>query len=510
MLKKSIALLIMIVLVMSSCTKIKPVSDTDENGRYILPEKLLKLTVWNLSEFEEDKSDADDVSDVLKEKTNVTVSKIFGNNGKIWTDRLAQLVMDGQLPNLVNAADGEGMVQFLKLDKIKKVYKLTEEEIKQYAPELWKRTPEKYWEYLKNADGDIIGIPYDLPTGEEYINSEYGDDIFPCDGKCLWIRDDILKDFYPEAKSWDETAALEGDFLGDVMLDVHITTTEEYIHFLYDIANGGYTSQNGKKVFAFGYCEKNGISDMNMLGADMYGYKKRDIFTSWKEDKINFMLDDEIIYNAFKTQNQMIYDGIIDGGSIYDTEKEYVAKVFDGRYAIISPGMNGEAINKILEENGSGFRYRPFLTNITSEYTPYKTKRIFGGAICILNNLNAAQVHQVLNWINAWYGEGVEPVGNPAAKDDNTENRFKFSPDSPHISMMEEKPTADIKNSMYAAIPEVTELLNDRDDIERNLIRFLMKSPDEFDAKWNEFIEDVHKIADISAMEQKMTDAALK
>lgn len=507
MFKKSIAMLCMIVLILPSCTKIKPVSDTDENGGYILPEKLLKLTVWDLSDSAEDKSGGDVASEQLKEKTNVTVSKIFGNDGKIWTDRLAQLVMDGQLPNLVNAADGEGMIQFLKLDKIKKVYKLTEDEIKQYAPELWKKTPEKYWEYLKNADGDIIGIPYDLPTGDEYINSEY-DDIFPQNGKCLWIRDDILKDFYPGAKSWNEITSLDGDFLGDRILDVPITTTEEYIHFLYEIVNGGYTSQSGKKVFAFGYCEKNGISDINMLGADMYGYKKRDIFTSWKDDKINFMLDDEIIYNTFKTQNQMIYDGIIDGGSIYDTEKEYTAKVFDGRYAIISPGMNGEEINKTLEENGSGFGYRPFLTNITSEYTPYKTKRIFGGAICILNNLNAAQVHQVLNWINTWYSEEVDTTVNQ--EDVYTENRLKFSPDSIHTSITEEKPTADIKSSMYAAIPEVTELLNSKNNIETDVKRLLVKSPDEFDVKWNEFIEDVYEITDISAMEQKMTDAAIK
>lgn len=591
MFKKSIAVLCTVVLILSACTEIKPVSDTDEKGNYILPEKQLKLTVWDLSDNEEygKISDTDVVAKWLNEKTNVVVSKIYGNNGKAWTDRLAQLVMDGQLPNIVNASDGEGMIQFMKLDKIKKVYKLTEDEIKQYAPNLWKKTPKKYWDCLKNADGDIIGLPYDLPPNDpkilkycddddaEYIKkySECENDIFPQSGKCLWIRDDILKDFYPEAKSWNEIAALDEEFLGDVLLDVPVTTTEEYISFMYSLGNGRYISQNGKKVYAFGYCEKNALTDANMLGADMYGYKNYDLFTSWQDDKINLMLDDEVVYNSFKTQNQMIYDEIIDGDSIYDTEKEYIAKIIDGRYAIISPDTNGEQINRMLEENGVSFRYRPFLTNITSEYKPYKTARIFGGAICILNNLSPSQVHQLLNLINVCYSDEFESVNNWGTEDMYTENesgerlfkndnlnryfilgekdalsdetellglsgggsllnivptrlgkyspsvmykqtaskfniseRLKFSPDSIHVSSLQTKPPSELKNSIYAAIPEVTEFLSHKNEIETELKRTLIKSPDEFEMKWAEFIDDVYKATDIAELEEKMTLAA--
>ena len=513
---------------------------------------------------------------------------MYGNDGKMWTDRLAQLVMDGQLPNIVNATDGEGMLQFQKLDKIKKAYKLTETEIKQYAPNLWKRTPKKYWDYLKNKDGDIIGIPYNLPFDEpkalkgcsdeekEYIKkyAQYENDIFPQNGKCLWIRDDILKDFYPEAKSWNEICSLEGDFLGDALLDIPISSTEEYINFMYDIGNRGYAAQNDKKVYAFGYCGKNAVLDMNMLGADMYGYKNYDFFTSWKDDKINLMLDDEIVQSTFRTQNKMIYDGIINGESINDTEKEYTAKILNGQYAIIAPDVSGEEINKMLQENGRTFRYRPFLTNITSEYEPYRTKKIWGGAICILNNLSAAQVHQVLNWINVRYSDEFESVNNWGTekmytenssgkrlfKNDrlnryfilgeknairseselsgisdggsllnitpsevgkytpsvmyqshpsnlNTEGRLRFSPDSSHVSSLPIKPTADIRSSIYTGIPEVMEFLNRKSELEAEAKRILLKVPDDFEVKWEEFIEKVYAVTDISAMEEKMTEA---
>lgn len=592
MFKKSIILLCC-TLMLSACTNIKPISDTDENGNYILPEKQLKLTVWDLSDFSEYEKidDTDIVSEWLTEKTNVTVSKIYGNNKKTWTDRLAQLVMDGQLPNLVNASDGEGMVQFLKLDKIKKVYKLTEEEIKTYAPNLWKKTPKKYWEYLKNKDGDIIGIPYNIPFGSDEILREYSDedieyinnyivsenDIFPQKGKCLWIRDDILKDFYPESKSMEEIKNLSDDFLGEQLLDIPISSTEEYIEFMYSIGNGEYLSLSGKKVFAYGYRDEGGISDITMLTADMYGCKGYNLFTSWYHDKINFMLDDEIIHNAFKTQNQMIYDKIISGNSIYDTEKEYTAKILDGRYAIIPSGMNIDKINDYLAENDAAFRYRPFLTNISSEYTPYKTNNIFGGAVCILNNLNASQVHQVLNWINVRYSDDFASVNSwgtenmytesksgqrifkndklnryfilkdTDAIDDKSElkgisgggsplniipceynkyipsimyksipgsfdisEKFKFSPDSTHVSSLTSKPVSDITNSIYADIPEVTEFLSRKNEIETEAKRLLIKSPDDFELRWSEFIEDIYKTIDISAMEEKMTAAAYK
>ena len=589
MFKKSIFALCVFTLVLSSCTIIKPVSDTDEKGNYIVPKKQLKLTVWNPADFEEKQiSDKDVVADWLTEKTNVTVSKIYGNNGKLWTDRLAQLVMDGQLPNIVNASGGEGMLQFLKLDKIKKVYKLTETEIKEYAPNLWKRTPKEYWDYLKNKDGDIIGSPYDLPIDEPktlkgcsddekaYIKkyAQYENDIFPQKGKCLWIRDDILKDFYPEAKSWKEIAALEGEFLGDELLDIPISATEEYIDFMYGIGEREYAAQNNKKVFAFGYCGENAASDINMLGADMYGYKNRDLFTSWNGDKINLMLDDEIVMSALRTQNKMIYDGIINGESINDTEKEYIAKVLNGQYAIIAPSIGGEEINKMLRENGRTFRYRPFLTNITSEYEPYREKDIWGGAICILNNLSAAQVHQVLNWINVRYSDEFESVNNWGTKKMYTENdsgkrlfkndrlnryfilgeknaiqseselygisgggsllnilpskvgkytpsvmyqsssaslstesRLRFSPGSAHVSALRTKPTADITSSIYTGIPEVTEFLTRKNEIETEAKRILLKAPEEFDTKWTEFIGKVHTVTDISAMEEKMTAA---
>lgn len=592
MFKKSIAALCIMVITLSSCGKIEPISDIDGSGNYIIPEKQLKLSVWSLSDYEDTKTSGTDVvAKWLNEQTNVTISKIYDNDNKVWTDRLAQLVMDGQLPNIVNAEGGEGMIQFLKLDKIKKTYKLTEDEIKQYAPNVWKKTPQKYWEYLKNPNGDIIGIPYDLPTNEqntasigspieaEYIkkHSEYENDIYPQNSRCLWIRDDILKNLYPESKSWEEITSITGDFLGEQLLDIPISTTEEFIHFMYDIGNGDYRSQSGKKVLAFGYSEKNGLSDINMLGADMYGYKNYNFFTSWKDDKINLMLDDEIVYNTFKTQNQMIADDIIDGDSIYDTEKEYLSKVIDGRYAIISPDINGTEINRLIEESGAEFRYRPFLTNITSEYVPYKTEHIFGGAICILNNLNPTQVHQVLNWLNVCFSDEFDSVNNWGTPDMYTENdsgkrlfkddnlnryfilgeknaitdaselfglsgggnpinivssklckytpsvmyqstshaldtpcKFTFAFSDAHVSSLQTKPVSNISSCIYSSIPEVTDFLYSKSEIETEAKRLLLKTPDEFSLKWQEFIDDVYKITDIAAMEEKMTAAAKK
>ena len=93
--------------------------------------------------------------------------------------------------------------------------------------------------------------------------------------QCFWIRDDILKMFYPEAKTYDELCAMideKGAPIGDELLDIPIYSTDEFIDFMYKIKDANLMEEN-KRVYPFGYGGGDNWVALTYLGADMYGYK---------------------------------------------------------------------------------------------------------------------------------------------------------------------------------------------------------------------------------------------
>ena len=61
-------------------------------------------------------------------------------------------------------------------------------------------------------------------------------------GTDLWVRDDVLKMLYPEAKTWDELLNLmkeKGEPIGDEIYDVPIESADDLIQLFKDIKNLG-------------------------------------------------------------------------------------------------------------------------------------------------------------------------------------------------------------------------------------------------------------------------------
>lgn len=442
MIKKiiSIVVLILIFLSFTSCSKESTNDEFDIEGAYN-PTENLNISVWETygNDFNPQKIENNIVEDWLVEKTKVKVTQAYGNGGGDWGDKLSMLIVGDNLPHIISCSGGQGPVHFAKLDSMGKIWQLDKEMIKKYAPNVWERTPEELWDKL-TINGKLLGIPSGISwreensrnvslgvTDEEHemllrILSIPGNVHMAQSSGYLYIRDDILKDFFPETKSFDELSDLlkkEGKPIGDALMDVPIYSTEDFIDFMYNISKAGYTEQ-GKKVYAYGYYGSDLWAALTWLGADMYGYKGHSYTSTWNSEKkkIEIPIVGEMIKRAASTQNQMINDGVIDPESVFHTDEQFEEKILNGQYAIASIHTIDSIteINKRLEESGVKFRYRPFITQVPPQkgYENFKTSTSNGWnrSICFSKTLTEEQLFQILNWINVQYSDEYEQIVN--------------------------------------------------------------------------------------------------
>lgn len=438
-LKKHVSILLAALFLAIGCAGCGNNSGQENLSGY---DKTLKLTVWETQGTDyapKTQISNNIVEKWLIERTNVVVENIYGNGGTQWDPKLTKLIAGDDLPDIVHCGAGQGAAHFSKLDQLGKVWELTPEMLQKYAPDVWEKTPQEYWDRM-TVNGKILGIPYysrtrkDVNKGisdESYsFIKEYKDPIVNdatyASGQYLWVRDDILQKVYPNAKSYDELVALlneRQEKIGEDLLDIPITSTEQFIDFMYKVKDMGLT-ENGKTVYAYGYDGSDNWGALAWLGADMYGYKGHHYTGTWndKTQRIEIPLVGDVIKQAAKTQNEMIADKVIDPESLAHTTAMFKEKALNGQYAIIpmtTTGMNAAEFNKQLEEKGASFRYRPFITQVKAldEYGAYKEETLWGESLCILNTLSEEELYQTLNWINVQFTDEYEEVLNWGPKE---------------------------------------------------------------------------------------------
>ncbi len=594
----SLALISVMLVSFSAC------SDSEEIAGPAEWPNRIELTVWETQGTDytmKEQPKENIVGDWLLGQTNVTVKNMYGNGGGQWDTKLTKLIAGGNLPDIVHCGAGQGPAHFAKLDQMGKVWELTPEILQKYAPNVWERIPQNLWDKM-TVNGKILGIPYYIKATEESHPAATAEDIafltetkiIPyndvmfSNSQCLWIRDDVLKKFYPEAKTYDELVELMNEKqepIGDDLLDIPIKSTEEFIQFMYDIRDLNM-KENGKKVYAFGYNGGDNWTALAWLGADMYGYKGHYYTGTWNSVKqeIEVPLVGDMIRQAAKTQNTMINDGVIDMESLANTAALYNQKVLNGQYAIVPIDLVGsaESINQQLADKGASYRFRPFITQVPAleGYGAYQEASTWGESVCFLNTLSEQELYQVLNWVNVQFSDEYEEILNWGPKDaglykeengvrkfvddrfnkyfiDNdstaldkketkglgginahrtnglfsfrvssysrwtptilnrknslvpsTASGFKFKSDSEHVKAVKEYPPCQVWSSVYAEIPEVIEFWGAREQWESEFKLAMAAKSKDFDKKWNEAIKTVEKIADIDAMEEKMTKIA--
>lgn len=394
-------------------------------GEFV-PEKDLGLTVWSTqgSDYTPPIMAKENVvENWVIEKTKVKVENMYGNGGGQWEALLSRLVAGDNFPDLVVCGGGQGPTHFAKLAELEEIWELTPELLKTYAPDIWNSVPENMWERIK-VDGKIYGIPYNFPVrreidpdGDEYLLNSSAP--VPTDlGTHLWVRDDILKMIYPEAKSYDELVKLLEETkapIGDAFADVPIKSTEDLVKFFKDVQSLEL-KVGTKPVYAFGYAGADCWVPYARLGPVMMGYMGHNYTSSWnpKTKEVRIPLLEDIVKDAALLQNQLVREKVIDPESLVHTAAQCKEKVLNGQYATIVMTAVGHppAINASLEAAGVSYRYRPLYTQIkpADGYEYCSAPSSWGGSVGILKAVSAEDVPQILNWMNLQFTDEFEEV----------------------------------------------------------------------------------------------------
>lgn len=396
-----------------------------ESGEFV-PEKDIELTVWTTqgSDYTPPIMAKENVVvDWLTQKTRVSVANMYGNGGGHWEALLSRLVAGDNFPDLVVCGGGQGPTHFAKIAELDEIWELTPELLQTYAPNIWEKVPEKMWERIK-VDGKIYGIPYNFPVsreidpdGDEKLMND--SDTVPTDlGTYLWIRDDILKMLYPEAKTYDELVAImeeTGKPIGDYFADVPIKTTEDLVKLFRDI-KALDLKVGTQPVYSFGYTGADCWVPFARLGPVMMGYMGHNYTSSWNPNtkEIRLPLLEDIVKDGALIQNQLIREKVFDPESLVHTTAQCKEKVLNGQYATIIMSAVGHppTINASLEAAGVSYRYRPLYTQVepAKGYEYCKTPASWGGTVGILKAVSAEDVPQVLNWLDVQFTDEYEEV----------------------------------------------------------------------------------------------------
>lgn len=408
-------------------------SDTQEGKVF---DKEMTINMWYTGGTDYTSGEEPDenlVESWLEEQTNVVVEGIIGNGGGTADAKLPQLLAADALPEIVISTDSTSVVR--ELAGAGKVYALTEEMIKEYAPNIWEKVPATYWENYK-IDGKIYAIPSSYAVDKE-IDPTLSDEVIemynrarsglsPTENEPLAIRDDILKMIYPDLPDYNELIEIlneEQRPIGEECI-IPITSPEEYVEFFYKIKDLNL-SEGNMPVYTFGFNGGDNWMALAFLGPELSGSRLYYYTGAWdfnnKEIFIPLVTDDT--KEMARTINQMVRDGVIEGESLVQTQAQFDAKVLNGNYAIIFPSYVGvgqlDKINESLEEAGKDFRYRTIYANFYN-LEEYPMQQVINRPVdrfSITDSVTEEELPQILNWLDTQYSDEFEEVFNWGPKE---------------------------------------------------------------------------------------------
>ncbi len=443
----------------SSQTPSSQETPSSEEPKEYAPEEELNITIWYAQGTEfifQNKLEENVVADYLHEKSLVTVGNMYGNDGGSWDVKLSRLIAGNNMPHVVYLGGGQGAAQFTKLADADQIWIISEEMLKEYAPDYYARADKAALEAFK-VDGGYMGIPFGFNASTETVPFATQEDIDHINTYIagvtqnehmqLLVRDDILTELYPDAMTWaDIEEAYEGKPMAHLLRDVPIKTKEDLVDFFRDIKALDAESVNGKTVYAYGYGSTDNWDPLCYMAGELMGLGHHYYTGNWnsKTEEMEILLTSDVLKEAAKIQNQLVIDKVFDPESLVQTSDMYKEKVYNGQYAVCSQGYIASVtiLNDQLEASGVDFRYRPLYTQIPLRegYEGTKSVRSYTDSICFTNQLSEDELIQMLNWVNVqateefaevyWWGTPEDGLytedadGIRTYKDENMQERF--------------------------------------------------------------------------------------
>lgn len=364
--------------------------------------------------------------------TGVTIDPnlSYDNGGVSAEEMLAKLVATGDYPAFAGALTAD-FVKRLADEGI--IYDLTEY-LPKYAPDLVANLPAdklpNFWEDTR-VTGGYPGKVYGMPISyqPDWMQSLYPDQdlskyVEPkTEYPFFYMRDDIVKMLYPEAKSQDEIDALyekNGTFTREEIFDIPLKNAEDFYNLLQAIKDLGLM-ENGKPVDPF-YVYSGG-DNWALIAYFTSGLFGRN--AGWRPDGNNFTffnrLTQEVEYNymqpEFKDEiyyiNKLVRDGLGSKESLVDNGATFEQKRDSGQYATGYAWLRPN--EETLANIGKEYRYRKVYIDKepdTAKYT-FTTDGASNGMgwNCIFKSVVSEEdLPQLLNYFNFFWTDAGKRV----------------------------------------------------------------------------------------------------
>lgn len=361
----------------SSDVAINEIANTVEDSSD-LPDwtgKKLELRMWygaGTSSLKRNSKSTQDV--VMPEIFRVTGVKFsedsFDNGGELMDAKIAKIIAGNDWPDIVMNPERAVLDKMIAGDM---VYDLTEL-IPKYCPNLMAMNEKGGDSPLfksERKDGKIykiftqFPIDYQYPDMEPALIAKVKNPVDPIG--FVYVRDDILKKLYPEAKTQDEIEALylkNGQFTKEEILDVTFKSKEEFFDFLYKIKKLGI-KEGSREVFPLYVSD--GIDNWSLLTGMGFLYGRPstvNYFTYWDKetDRVEYMFKQPFFKETLKDWTKLVQDEIASPDSLIDNRSVFEEKVNNGQYAV----LYGQALpdQNVLNAGNKSFRYRKVYVNI--------------------------------------------------------------------------------------------------------------------------------------------------
>ena len=422
--------------------------------------KQLNLVAWNTQQkggFKKYTSSNDVVYPEIKRITGVTIDtdKSFDNAGKQADVRYGDLIMTG-LPDIAYG-------QWVDKDA---VYDLTEL-IDEYCPTIKARMPASVWDRANingGEDGKVYSVPYGLgdislsavdpeADPDKMALFDYSYDYYPY----IYVREDILLDAYPDAKSTAEIQEIfdtNGGFTEEELFDVEITSSTqfrtEFLPKIYDTirANSKYKINaerwvepmlvhSGTDYDTWSFM---GVLIPQLLGAT--GTYENTAFSYWDaiDQEIKLMFEQDFYKAEVQEWAKLIAQGkYVDNYGFLNTNADLQSELNRGYYAI-TYGPNCLATgNQATLDNGETVKYRKVYMKIPkNEHFEYfcQGEPSVNGVCIFKDSVKESDLPQILRWLDfqcselcdklvAWGPETAGLFTESTDLDGNTIRQFK-------------------------------------------------------------------------------------
>lgn len=483
-------LAIIMTMVLAACTKGNAPSEGNKESGTKTPEPSaqpaesetaaawseLKITVTGFLQTGNKVPQEDVLTPIWREQTKVVPQII---NARDENNTVQKWLVANTLPDVfATLGNGRGSENYKLLKENNKLREITKEDMIRYMPRLTKwleqlgSSVDQLYAANVDTDGKLWQVPnmpnyYALPglKGTRFMESLVG--YAPYN---QFVRDDILKEIFPEAKSEAELKELYvkqgGKLSYEDVTDIPIDSMDDLLDFMRKIQ--ALNKKVGDKPVYPAQLQSSS-QNVNSLLWSMFtvpGFM-------WSHTGERPVKEEVMTYapltpewkDYYKFLNTAYNEKLFDPEAFIQKDDQLSAKIINGEYAIFNawgPVADARALSK-NEGRGYGYRMMPVFRSqpVVGKYQDFRPSPVSldgsASAVLITTNISDEQLPQVLNWIDWNMSEEANELrtwGLPEWSTGTGEER-RFKPEYQDLENWAVRGTAGEKDGNYYGMYDI-------------------------------------------------------